>query len=65
MVTLKNVLGMIGLVVIALFWVIITGTIYGGVFVLALIVVVVVLLTIVQRRKRVEPQTKPDETAVR
>jgi uncharacterized membrane protein len=65
MVTLKNVLGMIGLVVIALFWVIVTGTIYGGVFVLALIVVVVVLLTIVQRRKRVEPQTKPDEAAVR
>jgi multisubunit Na+/H+ antiporter MnhE subunit len=65
MVTLKNVLGIIGLVVIAFFWVIITGTIYGGVFVLGLIVVVVVLLTIVQRRKRAEPQTKPDEDTVR
>jgi hypothetical protein len=62
MVTLKNVLGMIGLVVIALFWVVITGTVYGGIFVLALVVVVVVILTFVQRRKRVGPHTSPDDS---
>jgi len=65
MVTFKNVLGIIGLVVIAFFWVIITGTIYGGLFVLALVVVVVLVLTYVQRRKKAEPQTSSNEGAVR
>ena len=66
MVTLKNVLGMIGLVVIALFWVVITGTVYGGLFVIALVVLVVVVLTLVQRRKRVVPPTSvSDESPVR
>jgi len=66
LVTLKNVLGIIGLVVIALFWVVITGTIYGGLFVIALVIVVVVVLTFVQRRKRAAPQTSAsDESSVR
>ena len=56
MVTLKNVLGVIGLAVIALFWVVITDSIYGGLFVAVLIVVVVVVLRHEQTRKRPEPQ---------
>ena len=65
MVTLKNLLGMIGLVVIALFWVVITGTVYGGLFVIALVILVVVVLTVFQRRKRVVPPATSDEGAVR
>lgn len=61
MVTLKNVMGIIGLVMIAFFWVVITQSIYGGLFVLVLIVLVVVVLTIVQRRKRAEPKPSNDD----
>ena len=61
MVTFKNVLGIIGLAVIALFWVIITGTVYGGLFVAVLIVLVVIVLRREQTRKRPEPQPKADD----
>ncbi len=64
MVTMKNILGVIGLAVIALFWVFITN-IYGALFVAALIVLVVVVLRYQQRRKRPPSETKADETAVR
>jgi uncharacterized membrane protein len=60
-ITGKNVLGIIGLAVIALFWVVITGTVYGGLFVGVLVVLVVVVLTATQRRKRRPvPDDKPD-----
>ncbi len=62
MVTLKNVLGIVGLAVIALFWVVIVGSIYGGLFVAVLIVVVAVILRREQTRKRPEPQTKGDDS---
>ncbi len=65
MVTLKNVLGILGLAVIALFWVVITGSIYGGVFVALLIVVVAIVLRREQTRKRPEPQPKSDDGTVR
>jgi len=61
MVTLKNVLGILGLAVIALFWVIITSSIYGGIFVAVLIVVVAIVLRRQQRRKKPEPQPKADD----
>ena len=61
MVTLKNVLGILGLAVIALFWVIITKTWLGGAFVAVLIVVVAVVLRREQTRKRPEPQPKADD----
>jgi len=61
MVTLKNVLGIIGLAVIALFWVIITQSWYGGLFVAVLIVVVAIVLRREQTRKRPEPQPKADD----
>ena len=64
MVTLKNVLGVIGIAVIALFWVALIN-IWGGLFVIALVVVAVVVLTLVQRRKKVVPPTTSDESSVR
>jgi thiol:disulfide interchange protein len=64
MVTLKNVLGIIGLVVIALFWVVITG-VYGGLFVALLIVVVAIVLRYEQTRKRPEPQPKANDGTLR
>jgi len=60
MVTLKNVLGIVGLAVIALFWVVLNGLL-GGAFVAVLIVVVVIVLRREQTRKRPEPQTQADD----
>jgi len=62
LVTLKNVYGIVGIVVIALFWVLITGTVFGGLFVIALVVLVVIVLTAQQRRKRKPPVDKPVES---
>ena len=65
MVTLKNVLGIIGIVVIALYWVALVN-VWGGLFVVALVVLVVVVLKAQQRRKRPEPQPSTnDGSAVR
>ena len=64
MVTLKNVLGVIGIAVIALFWVALIN-VWGGLFVIALVIVAVVVLTLVQRRKRVVPPATNDESSVR
>jgi len=61
MVTLKNLLGVLGLAVIALFWVIITKTWLGGAFVAVLIIVVAIVLRRQQTRKRPEPQPKADD----
>ena len=59
MVTLKNVLGIVGLVVISLFWVVITGTVLGGLFVLVLVVVVVLVLRREVSRKKPNPAPQP------
>ena len=65
MVTLKNVLGVVGIAVIALFWVALIN-IWGGLFVVALVVLVVLVLRAQQRRKRPEPQPSTnDGSAVR
>ena len=64
MVTLKNVLGVVGIAVIALFWVALIN-VWGGLFVVALVVLVVAVLKIQQRRKRAEPEPKADESALR
>jgi len=62
-ITMKNVLGIIGLAVIALFWVVITN-VYGGLFVAVLIILVVVVLSAEQRRKRKPIDDKPAEPLV-
>jgi hypothetical protein len=59
-ITGKNVLGIIGLAVIALFWVALNG-ILGGALVAVLIVVVIIVLNITQRRKRTPPEAGQDD----
>jgi len=58
-VTGKNVLGILGLIVIALFWVALNGLL-GGIVVAVLIVLAVIVLN-AKRRKRSEPQKSEDE----
>jgi len=64
MVTLKNMLGVLGIAVIALFWVVIVN-VWGGLFVVVLVVFAVLVLNRQQRRKRAEGKTKPDDSPVR
>ncbi len=61
---MKNVLGVIGLAVIALFWVVIIN-VWGALFVAVLIVLVVVVLKAQQRRKRPTSEQKADESKMR
>jgi len=49
-VTRKNLLGVVGLAVIALFWVALNGVL-GGVVVVVLIVLVVAVLSVSRRRR--------------
>jgi len=58
-ITRKNMLGILGLAVIALFWVALNG-ILGGAIVAALIVLVVLVLNSEQRRKRRPPKASVD-----
>ena len=64
MVTLKNVLGILGIAVIALFWVVIVN-VWGGLFVAVLVVFAVLVLNRQQRRKRAEAKTRTDDSPVR
>jgi hypothetical protein len=60
MVTLKNVLGIVGLLMIALYWTFIVN-VWGALFVGALIVLTVVVLRRQQRRKRPGPKPESDD----
>jgi membrane protein implicated in regulation of membrane protease activity len=63
-VTVKNILGIIGIAVIALFWVVIVN-VWGGLFVAVLVVLAVLVLNRQQRRKRAEPRPKTDDSSMR
>ena len=58
-VTGKNVLGIVGLAVIALFWVALNGVL-GGVVVVVLVVLVVVVLNLSRRKAPQQPKSDDD-----
>lgn len=55
-VTGKNILGIVGLAVIALFWVALNGVL-GGLVVVVLIVLVVVILNASRRKRPEQPKS--------